>query len=235
MSKSKKLILVLAMACSALMVFNLNGVIADDDIEMQILRKVKQIKRILINEVIPRLDPEPGIPQGVPRTGQTECYDDAGNVIDCEGTGQDGELQKGFLSPEPRFTDNGDGTVTDNQTELVWLKNANCFGTRTWSQALSDCNNLADGDCGLTDGSSPGDWWLPNINQLKSLTDYGNIPVFPSDHPFINLRLWHYWSSTTWTHHPERAVYLHMNEGGIDFEYKTRSDGPAVWPVRDAY
>ena len=27
-----------------------------------------------------------------------------------------------------RFTDNGDGTVTDNLTALIWLKNANCFG-----------------------------------------------------------------------------------------------------------
>ena len=31
-------------------------------------------------------------------------------------------------SPSPRFTDNNDGTVTDNLTGLVWLKNANLFG-----------------------------------------------------------------------------------------------------------
>ena len=30
------------------------------------------------------------------KTGQTNCYDMSGSVIDCEGTGQDGELQKGF-------------------------------------------------------------------------------------------------------------------------------------------
>jgi len=41
-----------------------------------------------------------------------------------------------------RFTDNGDGTVTDNLTALIWLKNADCFGTRVWADALSDCNNL---------------------------------------------------------------------------------------------
>ena len=44
------------------------------------------------------------------KTGQTSCY----SVIDCEGTGQDGETQAGVAWPSPRFTDNGDSTVTDN-------------------------------------------------------------------------------------------------------------------------
>ena len=35
-----------------------------------------------------------------------------------------------------RFIDNHDGTVTDNLTKLIWLKNANAFGFRTWEQAL---------------------------------------------------------------------------------------------------
>ena len=34
-----------------------------------------------------------------------------------------------------RFKDNGDGTVTDNCTQLIWLKNANCFGEQQWSEA----------------------------------------------------------------------------------------------------
>jgi hypothetical protein len=32
----------------------------------------------------------------------------------------------GVAWPNPRFTDNSDGTVTDNLTGLIWLKNANC-------------------------------------------------------------------------------------------------------------
>ena len=56
------------------------------------------------------------------------------------------------------FTDNNDGTVTDNQTGLIWLKEANCFGLRNWNEALTDCNGLASGSCGLTDGSNVGDW-----------------------------------------------------------------------------
>ena len=45
----------------------------------------------------------------------------------------------------PQSPDNSDGTVTDNLTRLIWLKNANCFGSKTWSEALSDCNSLASG------------------------------------------------------------------------------------------
>ena len=54
----------------------------------------------------------------------------------CKGTGQDGEIQAGVPWPNPRFTDNEDGTVTDHLTGLIWLKNGNPFGTRNWDQAL---------------------------------------------------------------------------------------------------
>jgi len=40
----------------------------------------------------------------LPQTGQTKCYDTAGAVIDCAGTGQDGEIRAGVAWPEPRFT-----------------------------------------------------------------------------------------------------------------------------------
>ena len=83
----------------------------------------------------------------VPKTGQTTSYT----------LGDDGDLEKGVPWPNPRFTDNEDGTVTDNLTGLLWLKNANCFGSTTWSQAVSYCNGLASGSCGLTDDSDAGD------------------------------------------------------------------------------
>jgi len=62
---------------------------------------------------------EKAIPTQVPKTGQTTKYSD----------GDDGDLQKCVAWPDPRFTDNGDGTVTDNLTGLIWLKEANHIGT----------------------------------------------------------------------------------------------------------
>ena len=85
----------------------------------------------------------------VEKTGQIISYSATG--------GEDGDLKKGVKWPKPRFVDNGNGTVTDRLTKLIWLKNANAFGIRTWEQALSDANTLASGSAGLTDGSVAGD------------------------------------------------------------------------------
>jgi len=118
--------------------------------------------------------------------------------------GDDGNLQKGVAWPDPRFTDNGNGTVTDNLTGLIWLKDANCLGPLTWADALSAANTLADGTvagtaCSLGDGSVAGNWRLPNRNELTSLLDLGNSsPAVAYDHPFIDFQQHGYWSSTSY-------------------------------------
>ncbi|NIO68243.1 MAG: DUF1566 domain-containing protein, partial [Anaerolineae bacterium] len=54
------------------------------------------------------------------------------------------------------------------------------------------------GECGLGDGSSEGDWRLPNVRELQSLIDYGRqTPALPSGHPFTGVQSSLYWSSTT--------------------------------------
>ena len=160
----------------------------------------------------------------------TKCYTFSGE-IDCEGTGQDGDLQKGVEWPNPRFTDHGDGTVTDNLTGLIWLKDANCFGPQTWSEALSDCNGLASGSCGLTDGSSAGDWRLPNYRELFSLVDAENYsPALPSGHPFVNVRIYNYWSSTSYTYDTYKSWHVDTHNGMVDTISKEVNYH--VWPVR---
>ena len=138
----------------------------------------------------------------VPKTGQTKCYEtgDPADEIPCGGTGQDGDLQRGFSSPNPRFTDNGNGTVTDNLTGLMWLKNANVPNAgRNWATALSDVvqlntngtmngNNAGDTSNG---GSHQTDWRLPNVRELFSLIDFGQFnPALPSGHPFTGFPLY---------------------------------------------
>ena len=63
----------------------------------------------------------------LPRTGQTISY----------YPGDDGDIQAGIPWPEPRFTDHGDGTVTDNLTGLMWAKNGNLPGeSLLWESGL---------------------------------------------------------------------------------------------------
>ena len=124
------------------------------------------------------------------QTGQTRCYDTSGEKIDCEGTGQDGDYRAGEPLPDPRFTDNDDGTVTDNLTGLVWLKDANLFGELPSDQAIEYARGLANGQHGLRDGSKPGDWRLPNVNELQSLyLNNASGAALQPEHPFVNSSL----------------------------------------------
>jgi len=161
------------------------------------------------------------MPAPVPRTGQSTSY----------VSGDDGDVQGGVTWPDPRFTDNRDGTVMDGLTGLIWLKNANCLGTKSWKQSLSACQMLATGFCGLTDGSVPGDWRLPNIDELLSLVDRSQMyPSIPGENPFTNVQASYYWSSTTSISDSSFAWYIWLGDGFSDFDPKTGVR--YVWPVR---
>lgn len=177
----------------------------------------------------------------LPKTGQTACYDAGGITIACAGTGQDGALLKGVAWPIQRFTDNGNGTVTDNLTELIWLKNANCTDTAggiakgsgylSWPDALAWSNALNNGKCGLTDGSAVGQWRLPNITELESLVDAQRIyPALPAAHPFSGVQSNNYWSSSTNAGYTSIAWYVDVSDGyGFD---SNKTSNFYVWPVR---
>ena len=91
-----------------------------------------------------------------------------------------GAIRTPAATAAPRFTDNRDGTVTDTRTGRVWLKQAACLGECTITAAQRAIGHLAQGRCGLSDGSSPGDWRLPDRDELQSLLDPGNFsPVLP--------------------------------------------------------
>jgi hypothetical protein len=157
------------------------------------------------------------------KTGQTTSY----------GTGSDGDLEKGVVWPNPRFTDNSNGTVTDNLTGLIWLKNANCDRTKTWADALTYCNNLAHGACGLTDGSSAGDWRLPNVKELQSLIDFDNSdPALPTGNPFTDVQSFVYWSSTTYADDTPYAWEVDLYDGYVSDWNKDDGEYDSVWPVR---
>jgi hypothetical protein len=165
----------------------------------------------------------------LPRTGQQTSYapgDDAANAA-------------GVAWPTTRFTNNNDGTVTDNLTGLLWLKDAGCLGTALWDSALIAANRLGHGTCGLSDGSTAGDWRLPNVNELESLVDIGqSMPALSAGHPFTGVADV-YWSSTTYSAAPSLAMAIRLSDGrwingatdGGNDNKKTASTN-SVWAVK---
>lgn len=185
-----------------------------------------------LNEINDKLDQLIEGAAPVEKTGQITQY----------ATGDDGNQERGVTWPNPRFTDNDDGTVKDNLTGLIWLKNANRFGELPWATALAACNNLADDGADLTDGSQAGDWQLTNIKELQSLIHYGIYdPALPDTsgtgqwtegNPFSNVMSTAYWSSTTRANGPSYAWGMDFDPGGGVFNmHKTDSTG-YVWCVR---
>lgn len=221
MDKSKQLV-----GFGAMLFFLIMGVISISVFAQgkpdEILTKLETIQQTLDSQVIPRLDQCCG---GVPKTGQTESY----------APGDDGDLQMGIPWPFPRFTDNEDGTVTDNLTHLMWTKNAQQIsGIMTWYAAVNACNDLIFADYE--------DWRLPNAKELLSLIDYSqDQPVLPIDHPFTNEmpesedypswnHYWWCWSSTKQVYHSNYANIVGLGHGEIGGA--GRNSVQWVWAVR---
>lgn len=103
------------------------------------------------------------------------------------------------------FRDNGDSTVADMTTGLMWQQTET--EAMTWEKALAYCENL--------NLAGYNDWRLPNIRELLSLVDdircdpSINTAYFPGCRPSI------YWSSTTHTHYPGFAWYIGFDDGRV--------------------
>ena len=164
----------------------------------------------------------------LPQTGQIISY----------STGDDGNVRAGVTWPEQRFTDNGDESVTDNLTGIIWAKSANAPGpsvcdpvkSKTWQGALDyiaclNTNNYL--------GHS--DWRLPNINELFSLTDFSKYnPSLPLGHPFADVENSGtdvYWSSTVHARfHTYYAWRICFWDGTL--AESSKAGEYYVWPVR---
>ena len=165
----------------------------------------------------------------LPDTGQTQCYTSVGNVISCAGTGQDGEYNLNPMS----YADNGDGTVTDNNTMLMWQKQDD-GNTYNWYQASGTydaINNPASQNvCGSLTLGGYSDWRLPAKKELMNIVDY----AIPYPGPTINITYFPntqavYWSSTTLP--GGSAWYVRFTYGSVSVDYP-KSAGAYVRCVR---
>ncbi len=113
------------------------------------------------------------------RSGQSQCYNQAGRPIPCPGSGQDATFPNGAAWPVPRFVARDDSFI-DRLTGLEWWRDADASEfPLNWREALdfvARANRMAWG------GHS--DWLLPNRRELRSLIDHGRrCPALPEALP----------------------------------------------------
>lgn len=113
------------------------------------------------------------------------------------------------------FTDNGNGTITDNFTGLVWQK-IQSTNTMTWEDALAYSKTVT------LAGKS--DWRLPNVKELQSLNDPKlSKPSFSKTY-FPNVNAGNYWSSTSLFMTPAKAWDLNVDYGIVSQSDKTSKE-----------
>jgi hypothetical protein len=118
------------------------------------------------------------------------------------------------------YTDNGDGTVTDNVTGLMWQQVVSTT-TYNWAQALAYCPKLT------LAGHS--DWRLPSRIELVSIVDLGvtsGVPINATYFPSTPVG-W-FWSSSPWAGSSRYA----WGVGFGDVGYTNYSDVPYMTNAR---
>jgi len=158
-------------------------------------------------------------------SGQQTCWDTGGTPRDCAGTGEDADID---AATAKSFTPNGDGTVTDTQTGIMWQQ-SNTGYTLTWQAALDYCNNGAlcndgsfqgSGDCSGNGGTKYDDWHLPNVLEMATLIDYGRSDF---KNPALTWGYDYFWTSTSNPSWPDVAyvadfLYGYIARGGKGYD-----------------
>jgi hypothetical protein len=140
----------------------------------------------------------------LPDSGQTKCYDSNGKEMGCPVAGQHLYGQDAqYQGAPPAYQDNGNQTVTDQNSGLIWMKSDDGTG-RTWQDAAGYCAGL------VFAGQS--DWRLPTRVELDSIVDYGRF--YPAIHPVFSCRSSFYWSALPYAGDPVYAWGIYFNDGG---------------------
>ena len=173
--------------------------------------------------------------QKFPATGQTTCWNSAGAVIPCAGTGHDGEIQAGATLA---YLDNGDGTITDSNTGFMWEKLGDDGSVHdkdnlyTWDNAFAVHVATLNGGAGFAGHK---DWRVPNVKELQSIVNYQNES--PAVSPAFNTGCApgctvltcsctvssYYWSSSTYAYYPGYAWNVGFDYGFVSYFYKSIS------------
>jgi Protein of unknown function (DUF1566)/Secretion system C-terminal sorting domain len=113
------------------------------------------------------------------------------------------------------FTDNGDGTITDNLTQLIWQKVPNT-NLLTWENAIAYAESFSL--------ANANDWRLPNIKELQSLNDETKINPSVNTTFFSTIGIKNYWSATTLPNQVLESWFWNTQFGITTYAAKTTTN-----------
>ena len=106
-------------------------------------------------------------------TGQSNCYNSSGSSVSCSNSGQDGA----YNGNQPSYTNNADGTITDNVSGLVWQQTPDTNGDGTINSADKLTQSSAVSYCSNLILANQSDWYLPDIKTMYSLINFSGEDV----------------------------------------------------------
>jgi hypothetical protein len=136
----------------------------------------------------------------LPDTGQTGSY--------TSTFGEDND----YTINAPSYTNNGNGTITDNVTGLMWQQADG--GEMTIENAQIYCDNLTLG--GYTD------WRLPNCHELFSILNHDKVNP-AADTNYFTKTLAEYWWSNEFQANDANKVWVTNAGGGVGNHPKTET------------
>jgi len=187
----------------------------------------------------------------VPDTGQTTCYDEAGNVITCPSPGEAYYGQDANYTINPPSYTKLNGMVKDNVTGLIWEVKEDKDGvkhydnphdadnTYTWydpNPATNGGNAGTPGDGTDTDDfldalnnanfGGYSDWRLPTIKELAYLVNYSIPYPGPTIYTeyFPNTVSSNYWSATTNANNTNNAWNVNFNNGNDNWNNQNNNN-----------
>ncbi|MGM0419265.1 MAG: DUF1566 domain-containing protein [Thermodesulfobacteriota bacterium] len=154
-------------------------------------------------------------------TGQINCYDDSGNIIDCRKTGQDGEFYKDLKKKNiaDRF-DEDEITLKDKFTGLQWLKNGDLLNKKLdYHEAVKCIEKINSENLHGFD-----DWRIPKIEEFDSIADMGkHSPAIVKKDSFLNIKDY-YWSCSLSEFNKDYLWVFYTKDGYIGVGFKENRD-----------
>ena len=198
------------------------------------------------------------------QTADPSCRDDSGDTyVDC-GNGTVTDNRTGLvwlanancLSGRKTCSASGTTCIVNGDCpagETCVLRIASWFTAMEFAAGLRDIpagSGAAALDCGLSDGSSPGEWRLPSVDEWEAMVadangdpapldcspaitnDSGDGCWTPAASSFSGVQAGYYWSSTTRPANPSNAWYMSLYNGTTVTDFYKGADFFPVWPVR---